>query len=186
MIDYNCSTYICIGCLCHITLLNLSWNCATQKQFSCSFTSSPAVFLGYSHVLVNEFSYLLIWVWFRLIRFVKHLFRPVISHIHQASYFYDIWSSEWNFVGASSYHHEKIIFRIMGWLSKFFKGSSHKISEGHYRGNYWEGPNSNYNAPSSSRVIDLHSFSFLLLFPFALNWHFFEPKFCCIRRTWLR
>ncbi|XP_031376924.1 protein DA1 isoform X2 [Punica granatum] len=39
----------------------------------------------------------------------------------------------------------------MGWLSKIFKGSSHKISEGHYRGNYGESPSPNHqHAPSSS------------------------------------
>ncbi|KAJ0086468.1 hypothetical protein Patl1_09083 [Pistacia atlantica] len=36
----------------------------------------------------------------------------------------------------------------MGWLNKFFKGSSHRISEGHYRGNHGEEPNS--YAPSTS------------------------------------
>ncbi|KAK4771020.1 hypothetical protein SAY87_031552 [Trapa incisa] len=41
----------------------------------------------------------------------------------------------------------------MGWLSKIFKGSDHKISEGHYRGNFGEGPDSDYNAHSSSRDI---------------------------------
>ncbi|EEF52519.1 zinc ion binding protein, putative [Ricinus communis] len=36
------------------------------------------------------------------------------------------------------------------WLSKIFKGSSHNISEGHYRGNYGQDPN--YYAPSTSGV----------------------------------
>lgn len=37
----------------------------------------------------------------------------------------------------------------MSWLKKIFKGSSHKITEGHHQGHYGEGPN--YNAPSTSR-----------------------------------
>ncbi|XP_050215833.1 protein DA1 [Mercurialis annua] len=36
------------------------------------------------------------------------------------------------------------------WLNKFFKGSSHNVSEGHYRGNYGRDPN--YYAPSTSGV----------------------------------
>ncbi|PON91623.1 Zinc finger, LIM-type [Trema orientale] len=44
--------------------------------------------------------------------------------------------------------HEQITLRIMGWLSKIFKGSSHKISEGHYRDKYREEPTS--YAPSHS------------------------------------
>ena len=43
-----------------------------------------------------------------------------------------------------------IIYPIMGWLSKIFKGSSHKISEGHYHGRY-EG-DTVQNEPSCSGV----------------------------------
>ncbi|RZC67065.1 hypothetical protein C5167_010753 [Papaver somniferum] len=34
--------------------------------------------------------------------------------------------------------HEQIASRIMGWLNKIFKGSSHKISEGQYQGKHEE------------------------------------------------
>ncbi|KAL5558107.1 hypothetical protein UlMin_034318 [Ulmus minor] len=45
--------------------------------------------------------------------------------------------------------HEQIMLRIMGWLSKIFKGSSHKISEGHcHHENYGEEASS--YAPSYS------------------------------------
>ncbi|POO03179.1 Protein DA1-like [Trema orientale] len=44
--------------------------------------------------------------------------------------------------------HEQITLRVMGWLSKIFKGSSHKISEGHYRDKY--GEESTSYAPSHS------------------------------------
>lgn len=47
--------------------------------------------------------------------------------------------------------HEQITLRIMGWLSKFFKGSSHKISEGHSHDKYEDEPAS--YAPSHSGVI---------------------------------
>ncbi|KAF7850177.1 hypothetical protein BT93_L5795 [Corymbia citriodora subsp. variegata] len=36
----------------------------------------------------------------------------------------------------------------MSWLKKFFKGSGHKVTQGHIRGRYEEGPNR--NAPSTS------------------------------------
>ncbi|XP_062101339.1 protein DA1 isoform X2 [Humulus lupulus] len=44
--------------------------------------------------------------------------------------------------------HEQITLRIMGWLSKIFKGSSHKLSEGHYHDKY--GEESTSYAPSHS------------------------------------
>ncbi|KAK6939522.1 Zinc finger, LIM-type [Dillenia turbinata] len=40
--------------------------------------------------------------------------------------------------------------RIMGWLRKIFKGSSHKISEGHYHGSYED--NAFTNGPSTSQA----------------------------------
>ncbi|KAJ8762152.1 hypothetical protein K2173_007305 [Erythroxylum novogranatense] len=43
---------------------------------------------------------------------------------------------------------EQIPIRVMGWLSKIFKGSSHNISGGHYHGSY--GDNPNFNEPSTS------------------------------------
>ncbi|KAF8370081.1 hypothetical protein HHK36_031884 [Tetracentron sinense] len=43
-------------------------------------------------------------------------------------------------------HEQQIIFRNMGWLSKIFKGSSHKISKGQYHGrsgdSFWHEPSS--------------------------------------------
>lgn len=44
-----------------------------------------------------------------------------------------------------------IIYLIMGWLNKIFKGSSHKISEGNYHGRY-QG-DTVQNEPSCSGVI---------------------------------
>ena len=53
----------------------------------------------------------------------------------------------------------------MGWLRKFFKGSSHKFSEGHFHSSYAEDPN--HYAPSTSgvstSVTPCHSL--LLLYP---------------------
>lgn len=53
----------------------------------------------------------------------------------------------------------------MGWFKKFFKGSSHKISEGHYHGRY--GGDTVQNQPSFSGVtataISCH-FSFYFYF----------------------
>ena len=45
---------------------------------------------------------------------------------------------------------EQLTFHIMGWLSKIFKGSSHKVAEGRYDMNY--GSNTDGNIASSSWV----------------------------------
>lgn len=50
----------------------------------------------------------------------------------------------------------------MGWLSKIFKGSDHKISEGHYNANYRE--DTDYYLPSTSGVMQLLT---SLYFPFG-------------------
>ncbi|RZC85637.1 hypothetical protein C5167_026311 [Papaver somniferum] len=44
--------------------------------------------------------------------------------------------------------HEQIASHIVGWLNNFFKGSSHKISEGQYQGKHeeeqvWNEPSTN-------------------------------------------
>ena len=52
--------------------------------------------------------------------------------------------------GKNFIDYEQISLCVMGWLSKFFKGSSHGISERNYRGNYGEDPNG--YAPSTSGV----------------------------------
>ena len=46
----------------------------------------------------------------------------------------------------------------MAWLNKIFKGSSHRISEGQYVGNYRE--EDVRDAPSTPPVILLYSFLF--------------------------
>lgn len=65
----------------------------------------------------------------------------------------------------------------MGWLSKIFKGSSHKISEGHYPGNYGEDPNTNHDAPSSSGVISHYSISLPFYFSLWSKTVFPQVKF---------
>ncbi|KAK3231539.1 hypothetical protein Dsin_003420 [Dipteronia sinensis] len=50
--------------------------------------------------------------------------------------------------GKNLIDYEQISLCVMGWLSKFFKGSSHGISEPNYHGNYGEYPNG--YAPSTS------------------------------------
>ncbi|KAJ4964727.1 hypothetical protein NE237_016576 [Protea cynaroides] len=60
----------------------------------------------------------------------------------------------------SSVYHEPIASRIMGWLNKIFRGSSHKISEGQYLGKYaedqiWKEPSSSVDAWSDYENEDI-------------------------------
>ena len=65
--------------------------------------------------------------------------------------------------------HEQIALRIMGWLSKIFKGSSHKISERHYNDRYGEETTSYAPSPSGvNKLITTCNFSSLRQFQI---WH---------------
>lgn len=81
-------------------------------------------------------------------------------HLARITWFLFLWSCI-DVIGCSfAVPHEQITFRIMGWLSKIFKGSTLKISEGHCDEKY--GEDSSSYAPSCSRVI-----SYILVFQFS-------------------
>ena len=68
--------------------------------------------------------------------------------------------------------HEQITLRIMGWLSKIFKGSDHKVREGHYNASYRG--DTDYYLPSTSGVMQFANFSLLPFTSLFFLFHFAE------------